>query len=114
MIQDIVNEVADPLHREIERLRKDRQTLLIEAKNWRDEIDRLTGEFEAGLAREDEMRALLAALRRELAEARRDAERYQWLKKNATDIKFQDRHVVSPTLYCLDAAIDAAMKEGER
>jgi cell division septum initiation protein DivIVA len=30
---------------EIERLRKDRQTLLIEAKNWRDEIERLLQEL---------------------------------------------------------------------
>ena len=48
----------------------------------------------------------------ELAALREDAERYRWLKANAADIKFSNRHVVKATMHCLDAAIDAARKEG--
>ena len=52
-------------------------------------------------------------LERELAEARQDAERYRWLKENATDIRWEGHHVVRATMHCLDASIGASMKEGK-
>ena len=49
------------------------------------------------------------------AALRKDAERYRWLKYNATDIKFAERHVVRITMNCLDDIIDAlAAKEVDR
>ena len=52
-------------------------------------------------------------LERELDEDRRDAERYRWLKENASDIRWEGCHVVRATMHCLDVSIDAAMKEGK-
>ena len=46
-------------------------------------------------------------LERELAEARKDAERYRWLRKGGID------HLLHGRLEELDNAIDAAMKEGK-
>jgi hypothetical protein len=45
-------------------------------------------------------------LERELVEAMKDAERYRWLRKGGID------HLLHGRLEELDAAIDAAMKEG--
>jgi len=53
-------------------------------------------------------------LEHELAEARRDAERYRWLNENATDIRWEGCHVVRATMHCLDASIGASMKESEK
>lgn len=52
-----------------------------------------------------------AALRAERDALAKDAERYRWLRENATAVKAPGWHVVSETRHCLDAAIDAAMKE---
>ena len=66
-------------------------------------------------------------LERELAEARRDAERYRWLRdcnawRSDRSITVQERHYVGgrysgmSAIHSehLDAAIDAAMQENER
>ncbi len=56
-------------------------------------------------------------LRQQLAEAKKDAERYRWLANdmdgNAQDdfIRMLNGHVLSRTLF--DEAIDQAMREGE-
>lgn len=53
--------------------------------------------------------SLARQLERELAEARKDAERYRWLrdKGDSTWLAFNDRPM--PDGYDIDAAIDAAM-----
>jgi hypothetical protein len=57
-----------------------------------------------------------ACAERELAEARRDAERYRWLRDKATTGDWQEiGGVTAETMeQAVDAAIDAAMQEGER
>ena len=49
----------------------------------------------------------------EVRKLKRDAERYRWLKENASDIRWEGCHVVRATMHCLDVSIDAEMKEGK-
>jgi hypothetical protein len=51
-------------------------------------------------------------LERELAEARKDAERYRWLRDEAQNTMKQQRAWLASNE--LDDNIDAAMKEGEK
>jgi HEPN domain-containing protein len=68
-----------------------------------------------------ELLDLALALERELAEARKDAERYRWLRDNTCKsslyehcgIEGYDTEVMISG-EVLEAAIDAAMKEGEK
>jgi hypothetical protein len=48
----------------------------------------------------------------ELADMAAKARRYDWLKKNATDIQWPEHHVRPATMYCLDAAIDVSARVG--
>ena len=88
-----------PLQLECERLRK-------EAEIGKQMLGRMMGEY--------------AELRDQLAEAKRDAARYRWLRYNnnggMVEVSISDTESGMAWLYKehdLDAAIDQAMKEGE-
>jgi hypothetical protein len=63
------------------------------------------------VAMRDDLMDKLECQRIELAEAQRDAARYRWLRTIGPE---QVRVLGHYAGECIDAAIDAAMKEGER
>jgi hypothetical protein len=81
-------------------------------EEWASEVDRLTAEISRLTENQLLQDSAMAAVKERAAELELDAGRYRWLKANAADIKFSDRHVVKVTMHYLDAAIDAARKEG--
>jgi len=115
MIQDIVNEVADPLHSEIERLTRELAEAQSDRQREHDLRCRLAGELET--------------TQELLAEAQRDAQRLDWIGRHLIEGKW-DGTIGRPKSWVmrgpyrhklqamsgntLREAIDAAMKEGER
>jgi predicted 3-demethylubiquinone-9 3-methyltransferase (glyoxalase superfamily) len=90
----------------------DRTTLVQRLREYHREVTELDGGECPALAMVREAADEIERLQRELAEARRDAERYRWLRDKSPAKWTIDVGDLPLFKFDLDAAIDAAMEQG--